>query len=142
MGTGYVVAFFAGLAFVAAITIYGVLTEGRRGNERLDRYGRVVMVIRDADGDKASWVIVDEVDAGLPNALEQGMHVVRAWLAAQGVDYETLASTDTRAETAYPAGPAVIRFLVRESVLKAQSKPRTGRRRRLAARANPVDHPK
>jgi hypothetical protein len=116
--------FAACWVIVAAIMLWGVFTEGRRGGYRgrsgselhPARYNRVV---------QTDWIVVESLPGTGPDVGAQAHMIAAALLASRGIDIESLPAGDIRTEvTSTGDGDGTTRILVRAGAMHASRRRR------------------
>src|ERR1700749_2553963 len=102
MGVAEVVGFAACWVLVAALMLWGVLTEKRRGPMRFEppagMAGGGWHPSRSPRTAPADWVVIEVAEGASPDVAEQARFLAGAWMASRGIDMATVAPSDIRTE--------------------------------------------
>jgi hypothetical protein len=122
MGVAEVVGFAACWLVVAALMLWGVFTEKKRGPLRFeppDGTAGAWHPSRAVRPSPAEWVVVEVAEGASPEVADQARFLAAAWLAARGIDMSTVPPTDVRTEvTTTGDGISTTRVLVRTTALQ------------------------
>ena len=119
MGVAEIIGFAVCWLVVASLMLWGVFTERRRGAiPILD--GAEMHPSRMGRPSPWDWIVIETAEGGTPDVAESAHFLAAAWLAARGVDIDTLAPADLRTEvTSTGDGVATTRILVRAGALSS-----------------------
>lgn len=121
MGVAEVVGFAACWLVVAALMLWGVFTEKRRGPMRFELPAGASGAwhpSRAARPTPAEWVVVETAEGASPAVADEARFLAAAWLASRGIDMSTVPPTDVRTEvTTTGDGVSTTRVLVRATSL-------------------------
>lgn len=121
MGVAEVVGFAACWVLVAALMLWGVLTEKRRGPMRFEPPAGMAGVWqpgRPPRTSPADWIVVEVAEGATPQVAEQARFLAAAWLASRGIDMAAVPPSDIRTEvTTTGDGVSTTRVLVRSAAL-------------------------
>jgi hypothetical protein len=128
MGVAEVVGFAVCWVVVAALMLWGVFTERKRGPMRLEpppgaagpwhpsRIGR---------SGSAEWVVVEVAEGATPEVATQARFLASAWLASRGIDMSTVPPADVRTEVSTTGdGSSTTRVLIRAGALQTSRRHR------------------
>ncbi len=122
MGVAEVVGFAACWLVVAALMLWGVFTEKKRGPLRFEPPAGAAGAwhpSRAARSSPAEWVVVEVAEGASPEVADQARFLAAAWLASRGIDLSTVPPTDVRTEvTTTGDGVSTTRVLVRSTSLQ------------------------
>jgi hypothetical protein len=122
MGVAEVVGFAACWLVVAALMLWGVFTEKKRGPLRFEPPAGGAGAwhpSRVARTSPAEWVVVEVAEGASPEVADQVRFLAAAWLASRGIDLSTVPPTDVRTEvTTTGDGVSTTRVLVRTTSLQ------------------------
>jgi hypothetical protein len=127
MGVAEVVGFAACWLIVAALMLWGVFTEKRRGPMRMELPAGFVGAwhphpSRTAPAD---WVVIEAAEGAGPEVTNQVRFLATAWLASHGIDMAAVPPSDVRTEVATDGdGHSTTRILVRSSALHVSKRRR------------------
>jgi hypothetical protein len=118
MGVAEIVGFAACWLVVAALMLWGVFTERRRGGANAagaewhpTRYNRVT---------PADWIVVESTEGATPEVAAEAHLIAAALLASRGIDIESIPPGDIRTEvTSTGDGQSTTRVLVRAGAMHA-----------------------
>jgi hypothetical protein len=128
MGVAEVVGFAVCWVIVAALMLWGVFTEKKRGPTRFEPPAGSAgpwHPSRNARPSPAEWVVVEVAEGATPQVAEQARFLAGAWLAARGIDMSTVPPADVRTEvTTSGDGTSTTRVLVRTTSLQGSRRHR------------------
>ncbi len=128
MGIAEVVGFAVCWLIVAALMLWGVFTEKKRGPLRFeppDGAAGPWHPSRSVRTSPANWVVVEVAEGATPEVADQARFLAAAWLAARGIDMAAVPPADVRTEvTTTGDGASTTRVLVRAASLQASRRPR------------------
>lgn len=122
MGVAEVVGFAACWLMVAALMLWGVFTEKRRGPMRGEPPAGAVAPwhpSRNARTIPSEWVVIEAAEGAGAEIADQVRFLASAWLASRGIDIATVPPADLRTEvTTDGDGASTTRVLVRTTALQ------------------------
>jgi hypothetical protein len=128
MGVAEVVGFAVCWLVVAALMLWGVFTERKRGPMRMEPPAGQAgpwHPSRTARSSASDWVVVETAEGATPEVAAEVRFLAAAWLASRGIDMATVPPADLRTEvTTADDGAATTRVLVRATALHGIRKPR------------------
>jgi hypothetical protein len=123
MGVAEVVGFAVCWVLVAALMLWGVLTEKRRGPMRFEPPAGMAGGWHPGRAPRTSpadWIVVEVAEGASPEVAEQARFLAGAWLASRGIDLATVPPSDVRTEvTTTGDGVSTTRVLVKSAALHA-----------------------
>jgi hypothetical protein len=122
MGVAEVVGFAVCWLIVAALMLWGVFTEKRRGPMRVELPPGLAGAWHPhtARPTPADWVVVEAAEGAGPEVTKQVSFLATAWLASHGIDIAGVPPADVRTEVATDGdGHSTTRILVRSSALQS-----------------------
>jgi hypothetical protein len=128
MGVAEVVGFAVCWLVVAALMLWGVFTERKRGPMRMEPPAGQVgpwHPSRPARPTPSDWVVVETAEGATPEVATEARFLASAWLASRGIDLASVPPGDLRTEvTTADDGASTTRVLVRATALHGIRRPR------------------
>jgi hypothetical protein len=128
MGVAEVVGFAACWLMVAALMLWGVFTEKKRGPMRVEPPAGAAGPWHPSRNSRtlpADWVVVEAAVGAGPDVADQARFLATAWLASRGIDIATVPPADIRTEvTTDGDGASTTRVLVRTAALQTSRRHR------------------
>jgi hypothetical protein len=122
MGVAEVVGFAVCWLVVAALMLWGVFTEKKRGPLRLEPPAGAAGPWHPSRNGRAAptdWVVVEVAEGATPEVAAQARFLAAAWLASRGIDMSTVPPADIRTEvTTSGDGTSTTRVLIRGAALQ------------------------
>lgn len=123
MGVAEIVGFAACWLVVAALMLWGVFTERRRGGS--DAAGAEWHPARYNRAAPADWIVVESTEGATPEVAAEAHLIAAALLASRGIDIESIPPGDIRTEvTSTGDGQSTTRVLVRAGAMHASRRRR------------------
>jgi hypothetical protein len=123
MGVAEVVGFAVCWLVVAALMLWGVFTEKKRGPLRLEPPSGAAGLWHPTRAERvapAEWVVVEIAEGATPEVATQARFLASAWLASRGIDMAAVPPADMRTEvTTTGDGTSTTRVLIRAAALQA-----------------------
>jgi hypothetical protein len=128
MGVAEVVGFAVCWLVVAALMLWGVFSERKRGPMRMEPPAGQVgpwHPSRPARSTPSDWVVVETAEGASPEVASEARFLASAWLASRGIDLASVPPADLRTEvTTADDGASTTRVLVRATALHGIRRPR------------------
>jgi hypothetical protein len=118
MGVAEIIGFAVCWLVVAALMLWGVFTEKKRGPMRIEPPTGAWHPSRSGRGGPTDWMVVETAEGSTPEVGEQARFLAAAWLASRGIDISAVAPEDVRTEvTTSGDGTSATRVLIRAAAL-------------------------
>ena len=121
MGVAEVIGFAACWLIVAALMLWGVLTEKKRGPMRFEPPAGMAGEWHPSRAPRpspAEWVVVEVAEGASTEVAEQARFLAAAWLASRGIEMAMVPPSDIRTEVITTGdGVSTTRVLVRSAAL-------------------------
>ena len=121
MGVAEVIGFAACWLLVAALMLWGVLTEKKRGPMRFEPPAGMAggwHPSRAPRPSPAEWVVVEVAEGASTEVAEQARFLAAAWLASRGIEMAMVPPSDIRTEVITTGdGVSTTRVLIRSAAL-------------------------
>jgi hypothetical protein len=128
MGVAEIVGFAVCWLVVAALMLWGVFTEKKRGPLPLEPPAGAAGGWHPSRATRASpsdWVVVEVAEGASPEVAEQARFLAGAWLASRGIDMSAVPPADVRTDvTTSGDGVSTTRVLVRAACLQTSRRQR------------------
>ncbi|MGH9055162.1 MAG: hypothetical protein ACRDYY_04750 [Acidimicrobiales bacterium] len=122
-----IIGFAACWLLVASLMLWGVFTEHKRGERAVPSESRLAAwhPSRGSRSSQGNWVVVEVSEGGTPEVGEQARFLAGAWLAARGIEIDSLPPADVRTEVTIGGdGVSSTRVVVRAAALHTSRKHR------------------